>query len=184
MRWESAQVFLWSVFRADHGPHSLRKCTSLSLICFPSGPRTTATEKVYKFIFDLFSEWTTDHSYRKNVQIFLWSVFRADHRLHLLRKCTNLYMICFPSGPQTTFTEISDQVFLWSVFGADHGPHSLRKCASLSLICFPSGPRTTFTEKVHKFIFDLFSKRTTDHSYRESVQVYLWSVFRVDHGPQ
>jgi hypothetical protein len=59
MRSESAYACLLSVFWADHGPHTLRKCLSLFFIWFLSRPRTTSTEKAHVFSFNLLSERTT-----------------------------------------------------------------------------------------------------------------------------
>jgi hypothetical protein len=184
VHWESAQVFLWSVFEADHGPQSLRKCTSLSLIYILSGPRTTLTEKVNKFIFDLFSERTTDHIHWETAQVYLWSVFPNGPRTTFTEKVHKFFFDLFSERTTDHSYRESAQVYLWSVFRADHGPQLQRRGTSLSLICFQIRPRTTVTEKGHKFIFHLFSGRTTDHSYRESAQVYLWSVFWADYGPQ
>jgi hypothetical protein len=129
-------------------PHALRKCNSLSFICFLSRPRTTGTEKAHEFVFYLFSEQTTDHLHWQSVWVCLLSIFEGDHGPHALRKRMRFGFFRF--------------------FYADHGPLALRKCTSLYFICFLSRPRTTCDWKMHKFVFHLFSEQTTDHMHWES----------------
>jgi hypothetical protein len=93
---ELAFVFNYlSIFEADHGPHALRICTSLSFICF----------------------------LRKRTSISSIN-FRVDQGQHALRKCTSLSFICFPSGPRITCVNYSNwNDFSLSEFRGDHGPH-------------------------------------------------------------